>query len=226
MGWLGLWKIFHTFFQKTVVYKMLVGATSATPAWWISAVGAWAVGLILMLVVYQKVFEKYMGKFKTDPKKTPQYDANAARIYEGYDTPSSVAKKYQGRVDEILRQDITPDEKKEKIMALWTDFINDVAPSIDKGEYLRGQQEGARYWDYLKRGSTEEPKVVSEEGFAFYLEFKDLVRQIQLEEDIPKILEENKQDLIKEMKAVLSGKKEIPKQMLDCVKAQMASIQA
>ena len=225
MGWLGLWGVFSTFFQKTVYFKKLVGLAGATAAPIISGAGSMLVAIAVTYVVFRTFFSKYLSRFKTDPEKTPQYDAAAARIYEGYDTPKSVAKDYQGRVNEVLRQDISPSEKKAKIMAIWTDFINDVAPSMDKGQYLKGQQEGAKRWDYLKRGSKEEPKVVSEEGFAFYLGFKDLVQQIQLEEEIPKILEENKGEFVKEMKAIMSGKKKIPQQVINCVRAEIASIQ-
>lgn len=223
MGYLGLWEVFNTFFKKTVYYEMIKGFVGTTVAPYIAGVGSWLVALLLMVVIYRVLFQRfYISKLEKNPEKSPQYDPIAAKIYEGYDTPKKHAKDYQNRVNLVLEQDISPDEKKDKILELWADFNNEIAPSIDKGEYLRGYQEGARYLDFLKRGSQEEPKP---EGFVFYLGFREVAQQIQLEREIPNIIEENKGELVKEMKAILSGKRKVPQQILDSIKAEVASIQ-
>jgi len=215
LGFVGLWKIFYSFFKKTVHYSTLKGVLGT---WTATATGvaSFFIAIALVYVIYRLAFQKYVRKSKSDPEKTPSYNTIAAEVVQGYKTPKKIAKEYQSRVNLILKQDIESSVKKERILELWAEFQNDIAPSIDKGEYLRGYQEGASYGDYLKRGSEE-----GNEGFNFFLNFKDLTQRIELEEEIPVLLEENKEEIMKEMGAIIKGKKKMPKGFLNCVKASL-----
>jgi len=218
LGWLGLSRILYNFFEKSVHFTKVKGFAGLSASS-IAGVGAFFTAITLTYVIYRILFQKYIipkKAKKLKEEKDPHYDTTAAQIVMGYQTPKKLAKQYQSRVNLILQQDIDSNKKKRLILELWSEFQNDIAPSIDKGEYLRGYQEGASYKDFLKRGSVED-----NEGFNFFLGFKSLTQRIELEEDIPSILEENKSEIIKEMEAIIRGDKKLPAKFLNSVRASL-----
>jgi len=98
--------------------------------------------------------ETVRGVFNNKIKSMPDsYDNLAADIYTGYATPEGVEAEYKKKLDKIIEdKDLSPEEMKKQILALYEDFDTNARPSVDKGMLLLGQTDkgGKELKEHLK----------------------------------------------------------------------------
>lgn len=168
---------------------------------WTLYLAAFLLSIFLTGRVYKYIVSRYI-KNKADLKReqNPLFDHRASEIYAGFATPESLAKEYKARLDEIQRnKDLSPKERRTEILNLYSEYQTNIRPSIDKGVYLLGEQEGAQKTEYLKRGS---------EGLGqlpFLIELKQTAIIAKFEEEIPVILQEYSSEIVADFRRVLEG---------------------
>jgi hypothetical protein len=238
LGFIGLTTIiYQKFISKTIVYEIIKETLGSTSSLAIGIGLSFLIGAIIASQVWKYLWKKKNEERKKEMAFNPEenkilelFDPLAAEIYAGYQTPEKIAEIYQKRLEGILEEYKIvkrrapngmvyekktpfikePETMRRQILSLWQEFLSDVAPSVDKGVYLRGEQEARSRLDYFKRASSEE----NSKGCEFYFRFRDLVQEIKMEEEIPNILEEFKDDICKDMKDLLEGRAKIPPEVM------------
>lgn len=179
----------------------------------VSTMPAWIpllAGVAVSSIVMGQVFKKTVKKLNEMEGGKRGYETIAADIYAGYATPEKIEKEYKEKMEEILNSKGDPKTKKKKILKLYEKFDKDVRPSIDKGLYLLGESEGAATGDYLKRGAEEDLPV--------YLQLKHLKESYESEDVILETLKSDSKEVSKQAQKLLSGKEELPKDVMDSMK--------
>jgi len=157
------------------------------------------------------------GVNKKKDSKVEAYDSLAADIYAGYITPEEINKEYSKRLEKIMGSDKDPKEMRDEILELWEDFDKNVRPSIDKGVYLRGEQEGADKKDYLKRGAEEEEAPI-------LITLKMLKMQYEAGDLLADIMGEDCEEKAKDLEKILSGEQKIPDKTIKALQRHAESM--
>lgn len=176
--------------------------------------------LVVGCVMYKRLFhnrsKKAKGKLLATKSDLPDsYDNLASDIYAGYATPESVEAEYNKKLDSILNDDNLDEAgARKKIIELYKDFDTNARPSIDKGLYQLGKTEGSGAFDFLKRGAEEK------KGTPILIKLLKLKDQYDAQDQINKLMEEDPDSVATMLQEVLSGKEEIPQELIDSIQGK------
>jgi hypothetical protein len=143
-------------------------------------------------------------------------------IYSGFKTPESVEEEYKKELQSILdNKELDPKKAKTLILALYTQFDQEVRPAIDKGMYLRNETEGSDAMGFMRRGAGDnvlEPDERKE--MPIFLQIRRLKDHFEMEENLVKYIQENPDELRESIFELLNGKKEIDPMVIEALNKQ------
>jgi hypothetical protein len=170
----------------------------------------------------EKKKKQQRSKKREEPSEYLAFDALAYQVYSGVVIPEDITKHFQDELDFIMLTDSgTEEQRRKSILDLWKRFDLNVRASIEKGIYLRKEEEGAGLTIFddpdlrSNRRASAKPKVDP-----FFTKFYLIVKNLEAEEKVEKALTcPNFKDMAKD---VMKGKTEIPPQLAKMLATLMA----
>lgn len=152
-------------------------------------------------------------KKDSDPNEYLAFDTLAYQVYSGVVIPEDITAHFQKELDFIMYTDSgTEEQRKKSILDLWKRFDLNVRSSIEKGIYLRKEEEGSGLTIFddpdlrSNRRASAKPKVDP-----FFTKFYMIVKNIEAEEKVEEALASPEfKDIAKD---VMKGKVKIPPQL-------------
>ena len=226
--WQGLTSFFYDLAKK------IAPTLSSTTSGLALVYGSCFLGtVILSSVVFKYVHDKFIkrevlkerSQKREDSNEYRPFDTLAYKVYSGVIIPEDITSHFQKELDFIMYTDSgTPEQRRKSILELWKRFDLNVRSSIEKGIYLRKDEEGSGLTlldpdlRTNRRANTRKPKVDP-----FFSRFYDIVKNIEAEDRVGEAL--TCPDFKDIAKGVMSGKVKIPPQLVKMT-AKLLAVEA
>lgn len=215
--WQGLTGFFYDLASK------IAPTLSSTTSGLALVYGSCFIGTVILgSLAFKYIHDKYIkskveeerSEKREDPNEYRAFDTLAYQVYSGVVIPEDITKHFQKELDFIMYTDSgTPEQRRKSILELWKRFDLNVRSSIEKGIYLRKDEEGSDLTIFtdpdLRTNRRANSKVKVD---PFFTKFYNIVKNIEAEDRVEEAFAcPEFKDLAKD---VMSGKVKIPPQLV------------